>query len=174
MKKNIKPKLMKRSIIKNNLQPWIDYIDGLQRLTRKGYLEMFPKENEAYITRAAFCVITNGYDVFLERAYDEKDMLKNIVAVKATARNINIYAAYLSQEGIDYLVEPFALHIVEERSPHNLLLTILISRFRLWWKPWVKRDKFKVICYTTKRNIIKKRNIKREILFRNFKEKYNE
>lgn len=165
---------MKKSTIKNDLQPWLDYIDGLQRLTRKGYLEMIPNENEAYITRAAFCVITDGYDVFLERKYDEKDMLKNIVAAKATARNINIYAAYLSQEGIDYLVEPFALHIVEERSPHNLLLTILISRFRLWWKPWVKRDKFKVICYTTKRNIIKKRNIKREILFRNFKEKYNE
>lgn len=138
---------------KNDLQPWLDYFDGLQRLVRNGYLEMHPKEHEAYITRAAFLTITTDEDGIVKRKKPKSlreatNMVRNLNLMKDTVGYIRIYAGYLSQEGCDYTTKPFALHIVEEDTPHNMLNTMLLRNCRRWWKPWRKQEKMEIINYT--------------------------
>lgn len=138
---------------KNDLQPWLDYFDGLQRLVRNGYLEMHPKEHEAYITRAAFLTITTDEDGIVKRKKSKSlteatNMVRNFNLMKDTVSYICVYAGYLSQEGSNYMDKPFALHIVEEEVPHNMLNTLLIRIRRRWCKPWRKQEKMEIINYT--------------------------
>lgn len=143
----------------NDLQPWFDYFDALQRLVRNGYLEMRPAEHEAYVTRAAFYSLVAGSDSpeHLSKTVGAPGYLEKIMGV---AKRIRTYAAFLSQEGGKYIAHSFALHIVEEDAPHNLLSTLLLRHRRLWWSPWRKRENIKIINYP---NNIKQNGNKTEL-----------
>lgn len=120
-----------------DLQPWLDYFELLRTYEQKGFLEMLPDKHEAYITQPALHAISDG-DV-------EEQLSSGTVLV--TARRIRTYAAWKSQHGGDYLSHPFALHVVGEEFPHDLLYTLLLTRRRVWWKFGFKAEHIEVIDY---------------------------
>lgn len=124
-----------------NLQPWIDYFQMLQEYEKKGFLEMKPEKGEAYVTRAALLTLTG---VYVNRTDAEWRMIRE---VSKTVRRVRAYAAWKSRSGEKFLGRPFALNIVKEDEPHDLLHTVVLTRERRWWKLWMKTDVFDVITY---------------------------
>ena len=121
-----------------NLQPWLDYFKVLQKYQESGYLEVRPKEHEAYITRAALYTLAGG---------DVNDNIKLLQDIAKVVRHIRTYCGWRKQDGYEYLKEPFALHVVKEEHPHDLVYTLHLSRRRVWWKLWMKTDRIEVIDY---------------------------
>lgn len=117
-----------------NLQPWIDYFQMLRTYEEKSYLEIQPEKHEAYVTRAALLTLAPG-DVLTENIGDG--------SLADTIRRIRAYAAFKAMQGENYLSENFALHVVKEKPPHDLLSTIVLTPKRHWWQ----RDKIEVIDY---------------------------
>ena len=114
-----------------DLRVWLDYFDMLQTYENKGFLEMHSDKYEAYITEPALFTLSPD----------------NLLAgIPDTLRRIRTYAAWIMQEGISYMNSPFALHVVSEKPPHDMLYTILLSRHRSWWCPW-KREGVEIIKY---------------------------
>lgn len=131
-------KMQTKKAKKRDLQPWLDYFDMLRAYVEKGFLEVTPEKHEAYITLPALYAMSEGDN--------PRQQLKE--TIPETTKRIRAYAGWKSQEGADYLVQPFALHVVTELSPHEMLHTILLTRRRPWWKPWRKTDRFEMIDYT--------------------------
>lgn len=119
-----------------NLQPYLDYFGMLRQYEISGFIEVMPDKHEAYITRAALHTLAPLRE-----------------AVPQVARHIRAYAAWeanvsdSSQPGIHYSNAPFALHVVQEDAPHDLLYTLLLTRRRRWFSPWRKSDSIEVITY---------------------------
>lgn len=154
-----------------DLQPWLDYFKMLQRYEQKGFLQMDPKEHEAYITRAALLTL-NPTPALPEGEGDAA----NGKALQDTVTRLRAYAAYRSAPAVGqqhpadmndpaaplpvipeaeltaYLSQPFALHIVKEDYPHDLLLTLLLQQKRSWRTAWRTVDTIEVIDYTEKGN----------------------
>ena len=122
-----------------NLQPWLEYFQMLHVYGQKGLLEMMPAKHEAYITQSALHTITG--------ASGKQKLTELYSSVINTVRRIRTYAAWLSAADDDYVMQPFALHVVKEEEPHDLLYTILIERRRKWWSLWSKTDTIDVITY---------------------------
>ena len=120
-----------------DLQPWLSYFRMLQQYQEKGFLEVTAGKNEAFVTAPALFALNDG---------DIQEQLAN-GAVADTARRIRAYAAWKSQQGEAYLDRNFALHVVKDTTPHDLLYTLLLSRRRVWWKPWRKSERMTVIEY---------------------------
>ena len=123
-----------------NLQPWLDYFKMLQTYKEKGLLQMEAAKHEAYVTVSAFNVLANA-----DRHDSELERLKEYAGV---FRRIRAYAAWMSRDGMAYMDRPFALHVVKDDSPHDLLTTMLITRRRKWWALWRKVDDIDVIDYS--------------------------
>lgn len=133
-----------------NLQPWLDYFAMLQEYERNGYLEIGRHDkgtgstvtNEAYITRAALMtlagVVTDEGDAAAHRLMKETPKV---------VRRIRTYAGWRSQDGELFLDRPFALNVVQEDEPHDLLFTVVLTVKRRWWKLWKKSDCFDVVSY---------------------------
>lgn len=128
-----------KKFIHKDLQPWIDYFKLLQEYEAKGYLEVMPDKNEAYITRAAIHAMTPGSDPASQTGLPE------------SARLIRAYSGWKSGQGIGYLQFPFAVHVVKEESPHDLIYTLLLTSHYRWWLPWKKSEVIEMIDYTAKR-----------------------
>lgn len=124
-----------------SLQPWLDYFDLLHTYEQKGYLEVKPDKHEAYITRAALCTLSPT------QALPEGEGAVADTRILDTARRLRTYAAYRSASDADYDKYPFALHVVKEESPHDLLCTLLLTRRRVWWRLWRKSEIVEVIRY---------------------------
>lgn len=122
-----------------NLQPWLDYFSMLQVYEGRGFLEMTPDKREAYVTQAALYAVTPGDDPY-----------RQLASMAATIRRIRAYAAWRSREGKDYLKDSFAVHIVKDDEPHDLLWTVLITSRRVWWRLWTWHDHIEVIDYDGK------------------------
>lgn len=120
-----------------DLQPWLDYFGMLQTYQQKGFLELRPEKHEAFITLPALLTLTPGGD-------DPTALPQE--AIPDTASRIRAYAAFCSQHGDGYLSHPFALHIVKDEPPHDMLNTILLTKK----KGWLRREKehIEVISYT--------------------------
>ena len=151
-----------------DLQPWIDYFKMLQQYETKGFLEMKPQEHEAYITRAALLTLANIDAVAIQPVTsslsDEK--LIDLISI------LRAYAAYRwapavgQQHPADmndpdaeipvipikeltaYFSQPFAVHIVKEDYPHDLLLTLLLQRKHSWHTAWQTVETIEAIDYT--------------------------
>lgn len=156
---------------KTNLQPWLDYFKMLQRYETKGFLQMNPKEHEAYITRAALLTL-NPTPALPEGEGDAA----NGKAIHDAVIRLRAYAAYRwapavgQQHPVDindpdaeipvipieeltaYFSQPFAIHIVKEDYPHDLLLTLLLQQKRSWRTAWRTVDTIEVIDYTRNGN----------------------
>ena len=130
-----------------NLQPWIDYFQMLQEYEKKGFLEMKPEKGEAYVTRAALLTLTGAWSDtggFPGQRKAETLLLRKLPVV---IRRVRAYAAWKSRSGEKFLGRPFALNIVKEDEPHDLLHTVVLTRERRWWKLWMKTDVFDVVTY---------------------------
>lgn len=126
-----------------DLQPWLEYYSMLIQYERSGYLEMRDDRHEAYITRAALLTLS-GYDTpeaLRSPGADDAQRLAD------TVRHLRTYAAFRAQKGADYERKSFALHVVAEDAPHDLLFTVLIRQRRLWWKPWQRSEQIETISY---------------------------
>ena len=120
-----------------NLQPWLDYFELLHSYEMKGLLNVLPEKHEAYVTLPALHAMSDGDDPQRQLAG----------AVQASARRIHAYCGWLSREGIGYLSRPFALHVVKDSEPHDLLYTLLFSAYRRWWWPWREIIKVEAVSY---------------------------
>ena len=120
-----------------NIQPWLDYFDLLLAYRRRGLLEMQPEKNEAYITQPALHAMTVG----------DTPIHQSAKAMTDTCLRLQAYAGYLSQQGPEYLLQPFAIHVVKDDGGHDPIYTILLSRKRRWWWPWRKTRHIEVITY---------------------------
>ncbi len=139
---------------KTILQPWLDYFKMLQRYEQEGFLEIKPQEHEAYITRAALLTLAgiDAEDVQSaaissqpEALADTLSRLRAYAGWKAAAADPSAISHQPS-----YLSTPFAVHIVKEDYPHDLLLTLLLQQKRTWYGR--TKDTIEVIDYTEKGN----------------------
>lgn len=157
---------------RTNLQPWLDYFKMLQQNEAKGFLEVKPAEHEAYITRAALLTLT-GIDA---ENVQSAAISSQPEALADTLSRLRAYAAYRwapvvgqqhpadindpaaplpaipEAELTTYLSQPFAIHIVKEDYPHDLLLTLLLQQKRSWRTAWRTVDTIETIDYTEKGN----------------------
>lgn len=124
---------------RKSLQPWLDYFEMLCAYEKHGFLEMKPDKHEAYITRAA---------LFTLSAKGERVVASNDILVVAS--RLRAYASYLSASCADYNKYAFAIHVVKEDEPHDLLCTLLLTRSSVWWRLLGKTDKVDVINYEYK------------------------
>lgn len=155
---------MQKKII--DLQPWLDYFKMLQQYEAKGFLEVHPKEHEAYITRAGLLTLSPAPAA----PEGEGDAGANGEALHSTVTRLRAYAAYRSAHAVGqqypadmsdpaaplpaipeadltaYLSQPFAIHIVKEDYPHDLLLTLLLQQKRTWYGR--RKEAIEVIDYT--------------------------
>ena len=155
---------------KTNLQPWLDYFKMLQQYEQKGFLQMNPKEHEAYVTRAALLTLANidAVDIQPVTSSLSDEKLIDLISI------LRAYAAYRSAPAVGqqhpadmndpaaplpaipeaeltaYLSAPFAVHIVKEDYPHDLLLTLLLQQKRSWRTAWRTVDTIEAIDYTEK------------------------
>lgn len=109
-----------------NLQPWLDYFKMLGAYESKGLLEIQYDRHEAYLTVAAACTLT------------ELDVSTGVVSLRRLRQVVTrllAYAGWKSLEGKGYMDRPFAVHVVKDDTPHDLLYTMLLMR-RRWWNPW--------------------------------------
>ena len=137
-----------------NLQPWLDYFELLGTYKQKGFLETMPDKHEAYLTRAALYALADtrpstavGDSVADITTISPSDARLLASSVFTVARRIRTYSAWLSQQGSDYPSWTFALHVVHEDMPHDLLYTLLLTRRRRWWWPWHKMECVEMIEY---------------------------
>jgi len=170
---------------KTNLQPWLDYFKMLQRYETKGFLQMNPKEHEAYITRAALLTLVpkadgtvtdpapNPAPTGVGRSYRKDSIDGQGAAAPLPSRGgagvgsvtpialLNRLRAYAALRAAaadpsaishqpSYISAPFAVHIVKEDYPHDLLLTLLLQQKRSWRTAWRTVDTIEVIDYTEK------------------------
>ena len=121
-----------------NLQPWLDYFQMLQTYQEKGYLEVHADKGDAYVTQPALHAMTEGSD--------PEEQLKS-GAIFETARRIRTYAAWRAAKGEEYLRQLFVVHVVEDKHPHDLIYTILLTQKRKWWCPWKMSECVEVVTY---------------------------
>lgn len=139
-----------------DLQPMLDYFDMLMTYEQKGFLEVIPDKHEAYITRAAFFTLSDN----ISSQTDEILMSEAVKGLPITERRLKSlvylkgYAGFKSKQVNDYLKEPFAIHLVKEDKPHDLLCTILILYRRVWQKLWLsKAPTLEVITYDNNKSV---------------------
>ena len=141
---------------KTNLQPWLDYFKMLQRYEQEGFLQMNPKEHEAYITRAALLTLA-GIDAEDVQSAAVPQKLPNLADTLSRLRAYAGWKAAAADPSAishqpSYISAPFAVHIVKEDYPHDLLLTLLLTQKRSWRTAWRTVDTIEVIDYTEKGN----------------------
>lgn len=121
-----------------DLQPWLDYFDLLQTYEHKGYLELQLDKHEAYVTQPALHAMSEGDD--------PQEQLRD-GSITETVRRIQGYAAFRSTKGTAYMEPPFAIHVVQQEPPYDLLYTLLITHRKSWRTMWRRRDDIEVINY---------------------------
>lgn len=120
---------------KTDLQPWLDYFEMLGANEKNGFLKIQEENHEAYVTCSALHAISEGTDPLEQLAGG---------AVADTLGRIRAYAGFKAQKGKAYLKENFALHVVKDDFPHDLIYTLLLSRRRI---PLFRREHITVITY---------------------------
>lgn len=138
---------------RTNLQPWLDYFKMLQQYEQKGFLQMNPKEHEVYITRAALLTLSptpalpegEGDAANGKALHDAVTRLRTYAGWKAAAADPSAISHHPS-----YISAPFAVHVVKEDYPHDLLLTLLLQQERSWHGR--RKDTIEVIDYTENLN----------------------
>ena len=126
-----------------DLQPWLDYFAMLQTYEEEGYLEVAADRHEAFVTQAALLTLLG-----MDETASVKDITvrrRLITAASDFLQRIRGYAGFRSQKGKQYLNENFALHIVKDDTPHDLLCTILQERKCSWLGR--KKERIEVISY---------------------------
>lgn len=148
-----------------DLQPWLDYFEMLHSYERQGFLEVKSDKHEIYVTQPALHAMSEGDD-------PRKQFMDGVI--EKTLSRLRIYAAWqyahnqsLSTSGPEiyegpdepmplpipakmlqaYLKQNFAIHVVKDSEPYDLLYTFLLSRKRKWWKLLLKGKNIELIDY---------------------------
>ena len=129
-----------------NLQPWLDYFEMLHAYEQNGYLQMEAEKHEAYVTQSSLHTLSGEKDT---PPATTDDNIRRMQSYAAVIRRLCTYAGWQSREGKGYMKRPFAVHLVKDEHPHDLLCTILLERRRRWWSLWFMVDSFDVIVYTS-------------------------
>ena len=121
-----------------DLQPWLDYFEMLCVYVDSGCLQMSVAKHEAFVTQPGIHAMSEGEDP--AKQIEDGSIIN-------TAHRIFIYAAWLSGEGNGYRNKPFAVHVVKDSEPHDMIYTILFTRV-LRFLRW--EEKVEVINYPSK------------------------
>ena len=114
-------------------------------LTLLLHLEMKAEGHEAYVTQAALCALAAGGE---ERITDAARLMSVLAkSVPMILRRLRSYGAWQSREGMDYMNRPFAMNVVKDDRPHDLLYTMVVTIRRRWWKLWMEANVVDVINY---------------------------
>lgn len=135
---------MKNRVTKTSLQPWLDYFEMLHTYEQTGFLQMEVEKHEAYVTQTSLHTLSGAKDT---RPTTTDHSIRRMQSYAAVIRRLRTYAAFLSTQGRGYLAWPFAVHLVKDDAPHDLLCTVLIEKRRRWWSLWFMVDGFEVITY---------------------------
>ena len=119
----------------SDLQPLIDYFCMLRRYEQLGYLEVNTEKGEAYVTHPALHAMSDGDD-------PQAQLIK---AIPDTVRHLRAYACWKGKNIKSFF--NFAVHVVSDSHPHDMLFTLLLTRRRHWWCPWRMYDHIEVINY---------------------------
>ncbi len=133
---------------KNNkdLQPWLDYFKLLQKYEEKGYLEVMADKHEAYVTRAAFLLLLGLDETSIAKTAEQPTpQTVQLSDIADLLQRIRVYAGFRSQQGEQYLDVNFALHVVKDDVPHDLLCTFLLTKKRNWLGR--KKEHVEIISY---------------------------
>lgn len=150
-----------------DLQPWLDYFGMLRTYEEKGYLAVQPDKHEAYITRAAWLTLAEPSSQefvagalfrYIQYRAAAAEGLKDyeaamLVAPEGPASENPVWLTAGMQKRAHAITKKlgetfFAIHIVKEDEPHDLLSTVVLSRRRVWWKLWLgKADRIEVVPY---------------------------
>lgn len=156
-----------------DIGPWLSYFEMLDIYVQDGYLELLPVSHEAFITKAALWALTDGYRLTRPNSYPLIQMDRIVRNIRTYTEYLDVNAeafkAYSElaekadhQPSDDAAVfqaahrllkaykakrHTFALHVVTDDLPHELLFTILLTRRRRWWWPWRMADVYDVINY---------------------------
>lgn len=120
-----------------DLRAWHDYFAMLQVYEKRGMLELADNGREAFVTLPALHAMTEGDDPAAQLAGPVRD----------TAWRIRAFSDYRNAFRGLATDAPFALHVVRADAPHDALYTMLLTRRRRWWKPWVLSDAVEYIYY---------------------------
>lgn len=123
---------------RKDLQPWVDYFEMLRVNVESGFLQMSVAKHEAFVTQPGIHAMSKGDDP--AKQIEDGSIIN-------TAHRIFIYAAWLSGEGNGYRNKPFAIHVVKDSEPHDMIYTILFTRV-LRFLRW--EEKVEVINYPSK------------------------
>ena len=130
----------------SDIQPWMDFVEVLDRYRNRGYLEL-ASPGEAYVTMAAISTLA-GIDPLQAAARTDYAYSASLWdKLKGVARYIMVYAAYSGCAG---LPKSYAVNVVGDRMPHEPLFVILVCRRRSWRTAWRMKDCFKIVFYGQK------------------------
>lgn len=129
-----------------DLQPWLDYFRMLQAYEEKGFLQTETEKHEAYVTQPALYTLAGCNFSAMELGHG-LDTAHVLTSVGRLVRRLRTYAAWKSRGGTGYDSYAFAVHVVKDDEPHDLLHTIILTTRRVWWKLWMKHDHYEVIAY---------------------------
>ena len=121
-----------------DLQPWLDYFDMLRVNVESGFLQMGVAKHESFVTQPGIHAMSKGDDP--AKQIEDGSIIN-------TAHRIFTYAAWLSGEGNGYRHKPFAVHVVKDTEPHDMIYTILFTRV-LRFMRW--KEKIEIINYPSK------------------------
>lgn len=99
----------------DNIQPMLDYFGMLDRYRQGGFLEISTKALEAYVTQAAIQVLNRSDARAVEHIKSYTMYIKSIGNPDGAPSGKN-----------------FALHVVADEPPHELLYTIFVEERRLF------------------------------------------
>ena len=122
----------------SDIGPFLDYFSMLSEYLDKGFLQIDVAKHEVFVTQPAIHAMSPGNDP----AVQLRDG-----SIENTALRIRAYAAWRSGEGNDYLNSNFAVHVVKDEEPHDLIFTLLFSQPRGIFRT---KPKVEVITYPKK------------------------
>lgn len=127
----------------NDLQPWLDYFDMMQAYEHNGLLQIESEKHEAHVTQTAIHAMSKGDDPQQQLEYG---------SIVETVRRLQVYAAFCSTKGVEYMKAPFAIHVVKDTEPHDRIYTLLITHHKSWRTMWLWPDNIEVINYQKTEN----------------------
>jgi hypothetical protein len=165
-----------------NLQPWLDYFAMLRQYEEKGFLEVRPEHREAYITRAALLTLTEPGDpkmvilalvryVMARAAVTEglKDREATmLLAPEESESKADVWQTDAMQQRAEAIVEKllagsYAIHVVMEDMPHDLLITVVVTHPSVWWKRSPGKERIEIVDYRERQDVTDQESRKNKI-----------
>ena len=128
-----------------DLTPWLEYFGMLRKYEDSGQLWTVADKHEAYVTQPALLTLSAGGSE-VDTSPENEEATKRLLALGSLdiVRRLRAYAGWKSQQGPNYLIQNFAVHVVRDTEPHEPICTLLLSR-RRW--PFHKQDHITTIPY---------------------------